>query len=378
MKENESQSSLGGQNEENLEQEQKPVSSVEEQELHEVRRAEADGSQEAISSQPVQEEARAGGNGGGGKGWMVASIVLAAALIVVLIVRPFEKDTSSEPVASVNNVAITKQDLYDSLVEAGGEMTLDSLITEEIINQEVAKQSIEVTDAEVTAEIESLKSMFKSEEEFNNVLMQNGLTLDILKEQSMEQLKMKKLLGDKINVTEDEVKQMFDQVKDNFSSPEQVRASHILVETEEEAKAVIKQLDEGADFAAIAAEKNEDATKDKGGDLGFFQEVGQMDPAFSEAAFKLEKGTYSKEPVESSFGFHIILVTDRTEAVNPTLEDKQEALRTQLETSQAMQQSETYIQELKGKAKITNTLEKAEEPAAEESPAAEQPSDSTK
>lgn len=297
--------------------------------------------------------ASSGGNGG--KGWMIASIVLAAALIVVLIVNPFGKKNGGEAVATVNNVDITKDKLYDELVKAGGEQTLEALITKELVQQELDKKSIVITDAQVNEEVESVKKMFPSEEAFNTALTSSGMTLDVLKEQTKLQLELTQLLKDKIKITDEEIKSTYDQYKDSFATPEQVRASHILVETKEEAQAIIKQLDEGADFAAIAKEKNEDATKETGGDLDFFSK-GQMDPAFEEAAWKLEKGTYSKEPVKSSFGYHIIKVTDKKAATNPTLEDKKEEITKQLESTKLNELTPAYLQELKDKAKITNTL----------------------
>ncbi|NMO96518.1 peptidyl-prolyl cis-trans isomerase [Paenibacillus lemnae] len=370
MKENENQPSNDRQNEELLDQDREHNPDVLTSSDHNgtFDNERVSPVQGAASGSPGYPEERQGGGSGGGKGWMVVSLLLAAALIVVFIVRPFGKETGNEAVASVNNVDITKDKLYDSLVEAGGAQTLDGLITEELLKQELGKKSIQISDDEITQEIESVKSMFPSEEQFNTALASSGMTMDDLKDQTKMQLELTKLLGDKVNVTDDEVKQMYDQYKDSFATPEQVRASHILVETEEEAADIIKQLDEGADFAAIADEKNEDGTKGKGGDLGFFAEQGQMDPAFSEAAFKLEKGAHSKEPVKSSFGYHVIKVTDRKEATNPTLEDKKEDLRKQLVSTKVSEQSGPFLQELKDKAKITNTLEEKEEaadPAAE-------------
>lgn len=318
------------------------------------------------------EQSPAGGGGNGSKGWMIASLVLAAALIVVLIVPPFAKGSGNEAIAKVNDVNITKDNLYDELVSAGGKQTLNSMITEELIQQELKKKSITVTDADVSKEVDALKASFPSEDQFNMQLQQAGMTLDDLKEQTKTQVELKKLMADKIKVTDDEIKQIYDQYKDSFATPEQVRASHILVETKEEAEAIVKQLKEGADFAAIAKEKNQDATKETGGDLDFFGR-GQMDPAFEEAAFKLKKGEIS-DPVKSSFGYHIIKVTDRKEATNPTLEDKKEEIRSQLENQKVYSESTAYIQELKDKATITNTLDEtaAETPA---DPATETPAD---
>lgn len=323
--------------------------------------------------QPLHDEQPPAGDGGNGsKGWMIASLVLAAALIVVLIVPPFAKGSGNETVAKVNDVKITKDTLYNELVEAGGKQTVNSMITEELIKQELAKQSITVTDAEVNEEVDALKASFPSEDQFNMALQQSGMTLEDLKGQTKTQVELKKLMGDKIKVTDEEIKTIYDQNKESFATPEQVRASHILVETKEEADEIVKQLKDGADFAAIAKEKNQDATKDTGGDLDFFGR-GEMDPAFEEAAFKLKKDEIS-DPVKSSFGYHIIKLTDRKEATNPTLEDKKDEIRKQLENQKVYQESSAYIQELKDKATITNTLEEVApaDPATEtpEAPAA--------
>lgn len=317
-----------------------------------------------------QPPADSGSNGGNGsKGWMIASLVLAAALVAVLIVPPFAKGSGNEAVAKVNDISITKDKLYDELVRIGGKQTLNNMITDELIQQELNKKSITVTDADVDKDVENLKASFPSESQFEFALQQNGLTLAQLKEQTKDQIQLRKLMSDQIEVTDEEVKAIYDQYKEDFATPELVRASHILVETKEEAQQIEKQLKEGADFAAIAKEKNQDATKDTGGDLDFF-ERGRMDPAFEEAAFKLKKGEISG-PVKTSFGYHIIKVTDRKEATNPTFEDKKEEIRSTLENQKVMQQSSAYIQELKDKATISNTLD--ETPAVEttETPAAD-------
>lgn len=322
------------------------------------------------NDQPSQAEAApSGGGGNGSKGWMIASLVLAAALIVVLIVPPFAKGSGNEAVANVNGVSITKDRLYDALVEAGGTQTLDGIIREELIDQEMNKKSLTVTDEEVTAEVAALKASYPSEDQFNMALMQAGMTEEDLSRQMRDQVKLKKLLADKVKVTDEEVKEIFEQNKESFATPEQVRASHILVETKEEADKIYKELQEGADFAAIAKEKNQDATKDTGGDLDFFGR-GEMDPAFEEAAFKLKKGEIS-QPVKSSFGYHIIKVTDRKEATNPTFEEKKEEIRGQMVNQKVYQESPAYIQELKDKAKITNTLDKSAADADAKDPASE-------
>lgn len=105
---------------------------------------------------------------------------------------------------------------------------------------------------------------------------------------------------------------------------EEVTARHILVETEEEAKEVIAALDEGADFAELATERSSDAAA-RGGELGTFRR-GSMVPPFEEAAFALEPGSYSSEPVQTQFGYHVILV-EKKESVDPSFEEVSDQLR---------------------------------------------------
>lgn len=304
------------------------------------------------------------GGGRGGKGWMIASLLLAAALIVVLIVNPFGKNTGKETVASVNNVEITKDKLYESLVDAGGPQILEGLITEEVIKQEMDKKSIKITEEDINKEMDSIKKMFPSDEQFEMALGMQGLTMENFKEQTKMQLQLTKLLGDQIKVTDEEIKTAFEQNKARFDKPEMVHASHILVKTKEEAEAIIKQLkDEKADFAAIAKEKSTDpGTKDKGGDLGFFGR-GEMTAPFEEAAFKMKKGDISSEPVKSEHGFHVIKVTDRQEEKKATLEENKEEVRKQIVAGKVGQQAEAYIQGLRDKADIKNTLDKKDNEA---------------
>ena len=127
-------------------------------------------------------------------------------------------------------------------------------------------------------------------------------------------------------VTDAEVKARYEKEVAALPKEEEVKAAHILVATEEEAKDVIKQLDSGKDFAELAKEKSTDSNKDDGGDLGWFGK-GRMVPEFEEAAFKLEKGTYTKEPVKSQFGFHVIKVEDKRISPPPAFEQVEPQVR---------------------------------------------------
>jgi peptidyl-prolyl cis-trans isomerase C len=106
---------------------------------------------------------------------------------------------------------------------------------------------------------------------------------------------------------------------------EEVSARHILVASEDEAKAIIVDLGKGADFATLAKQKSTDPAKDTGGDLGYFTRD-SMVPEFADAAFKLGKGEYTKTPVHTQFGWHVIKVEDRRTAPPPSFEDSKDEL----------------------------------------------------
>jgi peptidyl-prolyl cis-trans isomerase C len=126
--------------------------------------------------------------------------------------------------------------------------------------------------------------------------------------------------------TPEEVKARYDKEVAGLPKQQEVHARHILVKTEDEAKAVIADLDKGKDFAEIAKEKSQDSNKDDGGDLGWFG-PGRMVPEFEEAAFALDKGQYTKTPVKTQFGFHVIKVEDKRDAAPPPLEQVQDQVK---------------------------------------------------
>jgi peptidyl-prolyl cis-trans isomerase C len=127
-------------------------------------------------------------------------------------------------------------------------------------------------------------------------------------------------------VTDADVKARYDKEVAALPKQEEVHARHILVKTEDEAKDVIKQLDAGKDFAELAKEKSTDPNKDDGGNLGYFSR-GRMVKEFEDAAFALEKGTYSKTPVKTDFGYHVIKVEDKRDAPPPAFEQVQDQVR---------------------------------------------------
>ena len=127
-------------------------------------------------------------------------------------------------------------------------------------------------------------------------------------------------------ISEEDVKARYDAEVANAPKEQEIRARHILVETEDEAKAIIAELEGGADFAELAKTKSTGPSGPNGGDLGYFGK-GQMVPEFEVAAFALEKGTFGKEPVKTQFGWHIIFKEDERDRQPPAFEQIKDNIR---------------------------------------------------
>ena len=179
-------------------------------------------------------------------------------------------------------------------------------------------------------------------------------------------------------VTDEAVRARYDQQIAATPPVEEVRARHILVKSEEEAKAVIAELDAGGDFEAIAKEKSTDGAAAQGGDLGYFG-PGRMVPEFEKAAFALEVGAHTKEPVQSQFGWHVIKVEDKRQQEPPAYEQVEQQFRSLL-------LREAYfnaVEQLRGEAEVEiadpalkEALEPAQaEPEAEGTAPAEEPAE---
>lgn len=130
-------------------------------------------------------------------------------------------------------------------------------------------------------------------------------------------------------ISDEAIQSAYDTFVADSASREQVTASHILVETEDTARAIIEQLNDGADFAELAREKSTGPSGPNGGSLGAFGR-GQMVPAFEAAAFSMPVGSYSADPVQTQFGWHVIQVTDKGVEPAPSLDQMREQITANL------------------------------------------------
>ena len=148
--------------------------------------------------------------------------------------------------------------------------------------------------------------------------------IEFLKDRALHNEYFQTAIVDKIS--DADVRARYDKEIAAMPAKNEVRARHILVKTEDEAKAIIKKLEGGAKFEDLAKESSTDGSAAQGGDLGYFGE-GMMVPEFEKAAFALEVGSYTKEPVKSQFGYHIIKLEDKRQQQPPAFDEVKDQVR---------------------------------------------------
>lgn len=205
-----------------------------------------------------------------------------------------QPNDDSPVIAKVNGEGITRNEVFALLQNISQQMqqvpaeqllpmAIEQEINNKIISQKAAKAKLE-NNADVLKQLSEIK----------------------------KQLVRAKFVEVEVNqkITDTKVKEAYADYVNNFPKVEEVKAAHILVDDEGKAKELIKKLNEGADFAELAKESSKDGTAQNGGDLGYFAKTDVV-PEFAEAAFSTEIGSYTKAPVKSNFGYHIIKVEDK-------------------------------------------------------------------
>ncbi|HMV00822.1 MAG TPA: peptidylprolyl isomerase [Rhodocyclaceae bacterium] len=147
-------------------------------------------------------------------------------------------------------------------------------------------------------------------------------------------------------VSEDKLKKDYETIKGNLGSTE-YKARHILVEKEDDAKAIIGRLDKGEKFAELAKQSKDPGSKDNGGELNWSSPSSYVKP-FGEALGKLKKGEYTKQPVKTDFGYHVIQLDDSRPLNAPPYEQ----VKPQLQQRANAQMVEELVKELREKAKV--------------------------
>ena len=229
---------------------------------------------------------------------------------------------------------------------------LETAIQDKIFAAKAKELGVEPNEEELNTKanekLDEMKAAYESEEKYQETLELVGIT----EEELIKDLKLSiisELVYDEvtkdIKPTDEDIQKYYDENKSNYTeSPNRVRPAHILVEDEAMAKEIIEKLDNGADFAELAAEYGTDGTKDNGGDLDWVEyNSTSIDATFLLAAKSLEKGAYTPAPVQTQFGYHVIKCLDKEEYPVQPLEDvREEVEATVLEEQKATLWKETF------------------------------------
>jgi len=251
---------------------------------------------------------------------------------------------SSPVLATVNGAPITEAvfELYQQQMQArapGNPAAMNrETILNEVINLELARQSGEKEglskDTELQLQIEQQKRAVFASAAIKQYLSAHP-------------------------ITDEEMKKLYDEQVPKGS---EYKARHILVEQEDEAKKLIAELDKGADFSELAKEHSTGPSGKSGGELGWFSPK-QMVAPFSEAAASLEKGAYTKEPVKTQFGWHVIILDDSRTATPPSFDQ----VKPQMQAFLQKQRVQQYITGLREGANIVMNTPPATAPQSGES-----------
>ncbi|TSB45794.1 peptidylprolyl isomerase [Alkalicoccobacillus porphyridii] len=257
-------------------------------------------------------------------------IALAGVACFAVVSACNNEAAPEDAVVTINGTDITEGEFVESLKEQAGDQTLLSMIQLQLLKDK--SEDFDFTDEEIEEDIDELKANYgvESDEELFNQLRestQGQIDLDsrdeLIEDYILPQLTIVALTEEGIEVTEEEKEAFYEENEDAY--PNDIRARHILVEDLETAEDLKAQLDDGADFAELAEEHSIDpGTAVNGGDLDYFTED-TMVPEFSEVAFSMEIDEIS-EPVESTYGFHIIQVTDIRDSYEDYADEIEETL----------------------------------------------------
>lgn len=284
-----------------------------------------------------------------------------------------------EVIAKVNDELILKSDFdrqvdqVKSALEANGqdfstaegkkilkdvkETVLESMINDQLILWQAKEHNIVLEAEEFNEAISQLEQYHGGKDALETYLKQQSFDREDFEAQVKDQLiisKFKEKLTSDVKVTDDEVKKYYDENKEMFELPSpEIRASHILVDTEDEAKEILAKIKDGADFEELAKKYSKDpGSKELGGDLGYFAE-GKMVPEFEEAAFALKPGEVS-EIVKSEYGYHIIKVTGKRTSLS--FDDAKDYIKYNLESAKKDEEFAKYLEKWEKQSKIEKYL----------------------
>lgn len=257
--------------------------------------------------------------------------------------------TKEDAVASVNGTYISKKTL-ETLEKEIAERSQGQTFPKEQLLEELIQRELLIQQA-VQKQLDKAPEVIERMATVRNSLLSQAALQDYLKANP---------------VTDEEIKAEYDSKMANMGS--EYKARHILVKTEDEAKKLIAELEKGGDFTALAKKHSIDPMGSEGGDLGWFT-ADRMVPPFSEAVVALENGKFSKQPVQTQFGWHVILREDSRALTPPPFDAVKEQIRPMLQRQKAQAMIENLRKNAKVEVLLPPTPPKAEEPQPATTPA---------
>lgn len=255
---------------------------------------------------------------------------------------------------------------------------LKSMVDKKLIEREIEKAGVEVTEKEVDEEFEKFKENMPDDQAMERFLQSRNLTKDELRDKMKKDLGLRKLLRERedIEISDEEAKKYYEDNPEKYEEDEQVKASHILIKTPDDAsdeevekarkkaeEVAKKAKKEGTDFSKLAEEESEGPSAEKGGDLGFFTRD-RMVEAFTDKAFSMENGEIS-DPVKTEFGFHVIKRFDYKDASKKDFEEAKGDIVEQLEREKFRKGLDKFIQKLREDAEVEENPDNIEVTAKE-------------
>ena len=228
---------------------------------------------------------------------------------------------------------------YQEILRGQKKKFLDEIVQEELLHKE------------------ALKSKIDKDPETQEVIAE-------AKKRILVARLIKNRVQDKTFISEEEIKRYYDEHSEEFMLPERWRASHILVDTPEEAEKIREKLKQGASFEELAEKRSKDAASKKGGDVGYFSK-GQLIPEFEKACFELELGELS-DVIKTQFGYQVIKVTDRKSPEVQEFSSVGNIIKKDLERKRKTELLKELIADLQNNTKITINEELLSEVTAEE------------
>jgi len=291
--------------------------------------------------------------------------VIAAVSVVLLVsaIVPLWADSEQELVATVNGQSISSQQLTDELLLRWGDLGLESLIQEIAIEQAAVQAGVEISDKEVNKRaIEFQRSIDMrapvSGQSFTLWLADQKLSHFGFRKRIRIQMLLEKMVEDQVQVTDQEVADVWERNKDKLRQPERMHVSHICVKTEEEADRIRAEIVAGKAFAEAAEQYSIDPwTKDQSGDFGWI--VRGKDP-FQQAAFTLGQDGELSPVTETRMGWHIIRREEYQPASVANFEDIQDQFRDQILQQRRLQKMNQKRAEILAAAKIERNLDPAD------------------